>query len=59
MKTFIQILTPKAFLRLVRSGNKNAIKRTKFIAPKLGSNNLGKICVQYNYAPTTRKKKNY
>lgn len=49
-----QILSPRAFLWLMKN-DRTSIKRTKVIAPKLGSNSLGKIYVEYNYAPTTTK----
>lgn len=45
-----QLLTPGQFLRVLKT-NRGAIKRTKFIAPKLGSSGFGKIYVEYNYVP--------
>ena len=50
-----QIVSPSAFLKILRD-NKEVIKRSKFISPKIGSKHLGKFYVEYNYAPTTPKK---
>lgn len=49
-----QLLSPKSFLAILRN-DKGAIKKTKFIAPKLGSKSLGHIYVEYNYAPNIKK----
>jgi predicted metalloendopeptidase len=49
-----KIVSPKTFLKTLRE-NREAIKRTKFIVPKLGSKSLGKFYVEYYYAPTSKK----
>jgi hypothetical protein len=49
-----QLLTPTAFLRLLKT-NREAIRTSHFIAPKIGSRGFGKIFVEYNYVPTKSK----
>jgi hypothetical protein len=53
-----QKLTPRDFLILLKR-NRGSIKKTRFIAPKLGSSSFGKILVEYNYEPTTQKSTAY
>lgn len=46
-------LTPGEFLSLLKA-DRGSIKKSKFIAPKLGSFGMGKIYVEYNYEPKSR-----
>lgn len=46
-------LTPREFISLIKT-DRGSIKKSKFIAPKLGSFSLGKIYVEYNYEPKSR-----
>ena len=43
-------LTPREFLSLMKT-DRGSIKKSKFIAPRLGSFSMGKIYVEYNYEP--------
>lgn len=43
-------LTPGEFIALIQT-DRGSIKKSKFIAPKLGSISLGKIYVEYYYEP--------
>ena len=49
-------LTPGEFLNLIKT-DRGCIKKSKFIAPKLGSFSMGKIYVEYNYEPKSRSTK--
>lgn len=43
-------LTPAAFLSLMKT-DRGCIKKSKFIAPRLGSFGMGKVYVEFNYEP--------
>lgn len=45
-----QILSPEDFLRLLKE-DRDSIKDSKFIPPKLGTTSLGKVYVEYYYVP--------
>lgn len=51
-----QYLTPGQFVKLLQT-DRGSIKKTKFIAPKLGTLSLGKVYVEYNYAPKSKQQK--
>ena len=45
-----RIFSPAAYLKFISNpANKRAIQNVKFIPPKLGSSNFGKIYVEYKY----------
>lgn len=46
-------LTPSEFISLMKT-DRGSIKKSKFIAPRLGSFSMGKIYVEYNYEPKSR-----
>lgn len=46
-------LTPAEFLNLIKT-DRACIKKSKFIAPKLGSFSMGKVYVEYYYVPKSR-----
>lgn len=48
-----QYLTPGQFVKLLKT-DRGSIKKTKFIAPRIGAFNLGKVYVEYYYVPKTR-----
>src|SRR5688500_6008518 len=46
-------LTPREFISLLQT-DRGSIKKSKFIAPKLGTFGMGKIYVEYNYEPRSK-----
>lgn len=58
MRTYIKItttrlFTPSAYLKFINNpSNRSAIKNVKFIPPKLGSSDFGKVYVEFKYLPT-------
>jgi len=49
-------LSPSEFLTLLKT-DKLSIKRSRFIPPRLGDKNLGKILVEYNYVPAPKSER--
>lgn len=49
-----QYLTPGQFVHLLKT-DRGSIKKTKFIPPKLGTFSLGKVYVEYHYAPKSKQ----
>jgi hypothetical protein len=47
-------LTPREFVSLIKT-DRGSIKTSKFIPPRLGTLSLGKIYVEYNYEPKSRR----
>lgn len=52
--TFHQILSPSQFLSLVKT-DRIAIKTSKFIPPRIGSRDFGKVYAEYYYIPGKRR----
>jgi hypothetical protein len=52
--TLHQILSPSQFLSLVKT-DRNAIKTSKVIPPRIGSRHFGKVYVEYYYIPGKRR----
>lgn len=47
-----RLFTPSAYLKFISNpANKSAIKNVKMIPPKLGSDDFGKIYVEFKYLP--------
>jgi len=47
-----RLFTPSAYLKFINNpANKRAIKEVKIIPPKLGSDDFGKIHVEFKYLP--------
>lgn len=51
-----RILSPKEFLQVLKN-RRDSIKTTRFIPPRLGTNDLGKIYVEYHYVPKSKTSK--
>ncbi len=50
MASLRRVVTPAQFLRIMRS-DQPAIKKTKFIPPKLGTRSFGSFLIEYYYVP--------
>lgn len=45
-----KIISPSEFLRIARN-NRSSIKSSKIVPPKIGSNSLGEILVEFYHEP--------
>ena len=48
-----EIVSPERFLQILKT-NKDAIKRSEFLPPRLGSNSLGRVYIEYYYVPKSK-----
>lgn len=51
-----EIVSPEIFLEIVKT-EKEAIKNSKFILPKLETTDFGKFYIEYYYVPKSRRAK--
>lgn len=50
MTSLRRVVTPAQFLKIMRR-DQLAIKKTKFIPPKLGTRSFGRFLIEYYYVP--------
>lgn len=47
-----RIVTPSEYLKLLKNDKfKDSIIKARFVSPRLGSNHLGKVLIQYKHVP--------